>query len=162
MFPNELEENQSIDLTCSADVGSPRGNIKIWKLFKNSDTLELIYTSSSTTNKTNICTEFINVTTTYNVTREDNGVSFRCSSQNNLTRGSGPSKDSQNISVLCRYTNGKKIRQMLKFCFTIYVSNILKNFLSIFKVLLIPGVRLLLVDFKVSKYTNSLNDNLND
>lgn len=131
VFPNQLEENQSISLTCRADVGSPPGNITIWKNLKNSNTPVLIDTFNSINNKTDNCTQFINVT--YTVTRHDNGASFQCSSQNNLTRGPGPSKDSQNISVLCRYTNGKKIRQLLKFCLTIYVSNILKNFLSIFK-----------------------------
>lgn len=106
MFPNQLEENQSISLTCRADVGSPPGNITIWKNLKNFNTPVLIYTSNSTNNKTDNCTKFINVT--YTVTRDDNGASFQCSSQNNLTRGPGPIKDSQNISVLCRYTNGKK------------------------------------------------------
>lgn len=131
VFPNQLEENQSISLTCRADVGSPPGNITIWKNLKNSNTPVLIYTSNSINDKTDNCTKFINVT--YTVTRDDNGASFQCSSQNNLTQGPGPSKDSQNISVLCRYTNGKKYVKCLKFCLTIYVSNILKNFLSIFK-----------------------------
>lgn len=119
-FPDELEENQSVSLVCSADVGSPWGNIKIWKISQYSDTTELIYTSNSTNNKTNNCTEFLNVTTTYTVTKYDNGAIFRCSSQNNLTRGLGPSKDSQSISVLCRYTNGKAILQMLTSCLIIY------------------------------------------
>lgn len=29
VFPNELQEKQTINLICSADVGSPKGNIKI-------------------------------------------------------------------------------------------------------------------------------------
>lgn len=117
VFPNELEENQSISLICSADVGSPRGNITIWKLFKNSNTPELIYTSNSTNSKTDNCTEFTNLTATVTatVTRDDNGASFRCSSQNNLTQGPGPSKDSQNISVFRRYSNGKKYFKCLNF-----------------------------------------------
>lgn len=118
-FPDELEENQSVSLVCSADVGSPWGTIKIWKISQYSDKPELIYTSNSTNNKINNCTELINVTTTYTVTRDDNGAIFRCSSQNNLTRGPGPSKDSQNIYVSCRYKNGKVILQMLKFCLNI-------------------------------------------
>lgn len=99
-FPNEMEENQSITLTCSANVGSPRGYIQIWKY---SDTHQLIYTSNSTNSKTNNCTKFINVTTTYTVSKDDNGAIFRCSSQNNLTRGPGPSKISSRISVTCMY-----------------------------------------------------------
>lgn len=119
-FPDELEENQSVSLVCSADVGSPWGTIKIWKISQYSDTTELIYTSNSTNNKTDNCTNVLNVTTTYTVTRDDNGAIFRCSSQNNLTRGPGPSKDSQSILVLCRYTNGKAILQMLTSCLIIY------------------------------------------
>lgn len=104
MFPNEIQENQSIKLTCSADVGSPSGYITISKLFMNSGTSPwLIYTSNSTNNKTDNCTEYINVTTTYTVTREDNGAIFQCSSQNNLTEGPGPSKKSSRISVTCMY-----------------------------------------------------------
>lgn len=103
MFPNELEENQSISLTCRADVGSPLGNITIWKNLKNSNTLVLIYTSNSTNYKTDNCTEIINVTTTYNVTRDDNGAMFRCSSQNYLTSRPGPNKESSRISVTCMY-----------------------------------------------------------
>lgn len=32
---SELEEKQSISLTCNAEVGRPRGNIQIWKNFQN-------------------------------------------------------------------------------------------------------------------------------
>lgn len=98
VLPDRLEENQSISLICSADVGSPRGNITIWKISDNSDTPEFIYVSNYTNNKTDSCTEIINFT--FSVSREDNDASFRCSSQNNMTKGPGPSKDSQKISVL--------------------------------------------------------------
>lgn len=105
VFPNELDENQSISLICSADVGSPRGYTQIWKISRNSIVPILIHTSNSKNNKTENCTEYINITTTYTVTRKDNGAIFICSSQNNFTRGPGPRKESQTISVLCRYTN---------------------------------------------------------
>lgn len=105
VFPEKLDENQSLSLTCSADVGSPQGYIQILKFFENSDKLDLIYKSNSTINKTENCTEYINVTATYTVTREDNGAVFRCSSQNGLTQGPGRSRESNKISVLCRYTN---------------------------------------------------------
>lgn len=104
VYPDELEENQSISLTCRADVGSPRGYINIWKILKNSNDPVLIYTSNSINNKTENCTEYINITTTHTVIRDDNGASFRCSSQNNFTQGPGSSKNSKKISVLCRYT----------------------------------------------------------
>lgn len=104
VFPNELQENETISLNCSADVGTPRGNIQIWILSKNSDIPpELIYTFNSTSYKTNNCTEIINMTTTYTVTRKDNGARFRCTSQNNLTLRPGPIKDSSRISVTCMY-----------------------------------------------------------
>lgn len=103
LFPNELEENQFINMICNADVGSPQGRIMIWKNFQNNDTLELIYASKDTTNQTESCTEF-RVNVTYTVTRDDNGALFRCSSQNNFTRGPGPYRDSLKIAVICMYT----------------------------------------------------------
>lgn len=102
MFPNELEENQSITLNCSAYVGSPPGNIQIRKIPQYSDTPELIYTSNSTSNITGTC-QLINVTTTYTVTKKDHGAIFQCSSKNNLTQGPEPIKKSSRISVLCMY-----------------------------------------------------------
>lgn len=103
VFPKDLEENQSISLMCSADVGGPRGNILIWRIPQNSDTPKLVYTSNSTNDTTENCTGNINVTTTYTVTKEDNGSLFRCSSQNNLTQGQGPSKESPRIIVICMF-----------------------------------------------------------
>lgn len=101
LFHTKLEENQSLSLICSADVGSPRGYIQIWKYLENFKP-ELIYTSSSTTNNTGSCTETINIT--FTVTRDDNGAFFRCSSQNSLTRGQEASRKSPKITVICRYT----------------------------------------------------------
>lgn len=114
-FPDELEENQSVSLVCSADVGSPWGNIKIWKISQISDAPELIYTSNSTNNKTDNCTNFLNVTTTYTVTRDDNGAVFRCSSQNNLTEGTGNSKESKKMTVICMYGHFHVVILNLKF-----------------------------------------------
>lgn len=103
LFPNELEENHSIRLICKADVGSPQGTIKIWKLFKN-NTSELVYVSNTTTNKTENCTEIIHLNATYTVTRDDHGAVFRCSSQNNFIQGQGPYRDSSKITVICIFT----------------------------------------------------------
>lgn len=103
VFPIEVIENQSLSLTCSADVGSPRGYVQIWKTAEYYNTPKLIYTSNFTNDKTDNCTEFINVTFTYTVTREDNGAIFQCSSQNNLTQGTGPTKGPQRITVICMY-----------------------------------------------------------
>lgn len=103
LFPNELEENHSINLICKANVGSPQGTIKIWKLFKN-NTSEMVYVSNTTTNNTENCTEFLNVNATYTVTKDDNGAVFRCSSQNNFIQGQGPHMDSSKITVICIFT----------------------------------------------------------
>lgn len=103
LSPNELDENQSISIFCSANVGSPLGNIKIWKISQYNNTPVLIHESKATTNKTENCTEFIGGHFTYTVTRDDNGAVFRCSSQNNFTQGAGPYRDSIKISVICLY-----------------------------------------------------------
>nr|XP_034318790.1 neural cell adhesion molecule 1-like [Crassostrea gigas] len=100
MSSNELEENKSISLTCNADVGSPQGYVQILKIPEYSNTPEVIYTSNTTNIRTENCTEYINVTTTHTVTREDNGAVFLCSSQNGLTQGLGPNRESSKITVI--------------------------------------------------------------
>lgn len=100
VLPNELEEGESITLICSADIGSPLGNIQMWKKHHNNNTYELIYTSNTTNNRTENCTDSINVTTTHTVTRKDNRALFRCSSQNNLTKDQVPSRESSTITVI--------------------------------------------------------------
>lgn len=105
IFPNELQENQSINFICRANVGSPKGNIKIWKISQISNISEVIYVSNFTNQKAEFCPEVVNVNTSYTVTRDDNGAFFRCSSQNDLTPDPGPGKDSSKISVICMYKN---------------------------------------------------------
>lgn len=104
LFPNESEEYHSISLICNADVGSPQGTIKIWKMSQNIETPELIYVSNTTTNKTENCSEFLSVNVTYTVTRDDNEAIFRCSSHNNFNQGPGSHRDSSKIAVLCIVT----------------------------------------------------------
>ena len=96
---NELEENSSVGLNCSADVGAPKGNIKIWKFAQNSNTPEMIYTSANI--HTENCTNYVSVSHMFTVIRGDNGTLFQCSSQNSLNDGVGPSLKSKRISVLC-------------------------------------------------------------
>lgn len=103
VLPNKLEEGESITLICSADIGSPLGNIQMWKKHHISNIYELIYTSNTTNNRTEDCTDSVNVTTTYTVTRKDNRALFRCSSQNNLTKDQLPSRESSTITVICMY-----------------------------------------------------------
>ena len=102
VFPNISKENQSITLSCSADVGAPNGNIKIWKLAKNSNVTELIVTSNTSDYNAENCTKFVNVTFSYTVSRDENGATFLCSSQNILNKGVGPSLESK-ISVKCKF-----------------------------------------------------------
>lgn len=113
MLPSELDEKQSISLTCNADVGRPRGNIQIWKILQNLKSSELIFTSNST--ETENCTEYVNDTLILPVTREDNGAVFRCSSQNDFTKEPRPSRESSKITVICMYLN----TYILELCFLI-------------------------------------------
>nr|XP_022323905.1 opioid-binding protein/cell adhesion molecule-like isoform X5 [Crassostrea virginica] len=94
---DELEEKSSVGLNCSADVGAPKGNIKIWKLAQNSNTPELIYTSKEI--HTENCTNSVNISHMYKVMRGDSGALFQCSSQNSYNDGVGPSLISERISV---------------------------------------------------------------
>lgn len=103
VHPTNLEEKQSISLTCNAEVGRPRGNVQIWKIFQIIKPSELMFTSNST--ETENCTECVNVTLIFHVKRNDNGAIFRCSSQNKYTKEPGPRKDSSKITVTCMYTN---------------------------------------------------------
>lgn len=103
VHPSDLEEKQSISLTCNAEVGRPRGNVQIWQIFQIIKPSELIYTSNST--ETENCTEYVNVTLIFPVTRNDNGAIFQCSSQNKYTKEPGLRKDSSKITVTCMYTN---------------------------------------------------------
>lgn len=120
MFPNKVEENQSITIHCIADVGSPRGYIQIWKKTEKSNTYKVIYKSNTTNSTTENCTELINVTTTFIITREDNGALFGCTSKNNFTKEPIPNSDTSKISVICMY---KKYFMLLHFIFDILHTN---------------------------------------
>ena len=98
---NELEEKSYVGLNCSADVGAPKGNIKIWKLVQNSNTPEIIYTSTDI--HTENCTHSVSVSHMYTVIRGDNEALFHSSSQNSLNNGVGPSLKSGRISVICKF-----------------------------------------------------------
>ena len=100
---HELEERSSVGLNCSADIGAPKGNIKIWKLPQNSNTPEMIYTSALTDINTENCTNYVSVSHMYTVKRSDNGALFQCSSQNSLNNRVGPSLKSDRISVICKF-----------------------------------------------------------
>ena len=94
-------------MSCSANVGAPKGNIQIWKVARNSNKNVLIFTENTSDFKTENCSEFINATFTYTVSRDDNGALFLCSSQNVLNNeAGGPSLESQiYVSVKCKLKN---------------------------------------------------------
>ncbi|XP_062605673.1 cell adhesion molecule 3-like [Saccostrea cucullata] len=121
---DQLEENQSVHLICAADVGNPAGNIKIWKVPEKTNIPEIVVTSHSSNNKTKKCTTFLNVITEYKVSRNDNGIKFLCSSQNDLTQDPGPGRYSQRISVL--YGPGTPIITLLPFKDIYYTGDDLK------------------------------------
>ena len=98
---NALEKKSSVGLNCSADVGAPKGYIKIWKHAQNSNTSEMIYTSKEI--HTENCTKSVSVSHMYKVIRGDNGAVFQCSSQNSLNDGVGPRLKSERISVICKF-----------------------------------------------------------
>ena len=100
VYPNELEEHRSLILSCGADVGAPKGSIKIWKLKSDSNSAIMLFKSNKSGYKTEDCREFIN--TTYTVSRDDNGALFQCSSQNVLNKEAGPMLESRRISVRCK------------------------------------------------------------
>ncbi|XP_055996650.1 nectin-3-like [Ostrea edulis] len=102
IYPNNsLEENDTVTLSCYANVGNPDGYIAIWRVDKTSTTPALLLNETNTVGKkTENCTTLINATVTYTVFWNDNGTFFRCSSQNRQTQGRVPSRDTNPINVL--------------------------------------------------------------
>eukprot|EP00105_Crassostrea_gigas_P026094 XP_011446899.1 PREDICTED: leucine-rich repeats and immunoglobulin-like domains protein 1 isoform X3 [Crassostrea gigas] len=92
--PNiSLEEHGMVKLSCVGDVGNPQGSLKIWKIYKTTNTKHLIKNESEDYADVEKCTHIVNLTTTYNLTKEDNGAVFRCSSQNQYTTEPVPATD---------------------------------------------------------------------
>lgn len=89
-------------LSCVGDVGNPQGSLKIWKTYKNSSTKQLLKYESEVKSDTVNCTHIANLTTTYNLTKEDNGAIIRCSSQNQYTTEPAPATDIGPIEVFCK------------------------------------------------------------
>lgn len=101
--PNSsLEEHGMVKLTCVGDVGNPQGSLKIWKLFKKSNTTQLFINESEVKSDTENCTHIVNLTTIYNPKKEDNGAVFRCSSQNQYTKEPAPAIDTEPLEVFCK------------------------------------------------------------
>lgn len=89
-------------LSCVGDVGNPQGSLKIWKIQKQSNTKQLLKNESEVKSDAENCTHIVNLTTTYNLTKEDNGAVFRCSSQNQYTAEPVPAIDIEPKDVFCK------------------------------------------------------------
>lgn len=90
-----------VKLSCVGDVGNPKGSLKIWKIHRQSNTKQLLKHESEGISDTKNCTHIVNLTTFYNLTKEDNGAVFRCSSQNQYTTEPVPAIDMEPIDVFC-------------------------------------------------------------
>lgn len=90
-------------LSCVGDVGNPQGSLKIWKIYKNSNTKQLLKNESEVKSDTVNCTHIVNLTTTHNLTKDDNGAVIRCSSQNQYTKEPVPATDIGPIEVFCKF-----------------------------------------------------------
>lgn len=91
-----------VKLSCVGDVGNPQGSLKIWKIRKQSNTKHLLKNESEVYADVENCTHIVNLTTTYNLTKEDNGAVFRCSSQNQYTTEPVPATEIGPLEVFCK------------------------------------------------------------
>lgn len=92
-----------VKLSCVGDIGNPQGSLKIWKIYKTSNTNQLLQNESEVNSDTENCTYIVNLTTTYNLTKEDNGAVIRCSSQNQYTNEPAPATDIGPIEIFCKW-----------------------------------------------------------
>lgn len=93
-----------VNLSCSANVGNPEGLIEIWKEYKTSQVYELLGNTSVVYRDIENCTSIANLTVTYNLTRQDNGAMFRCSSRNKYTNNQIPAVHIGPVNVFCKLT----------------------------------------------------------
>lgn len=93
-----------VNLTCSARVGNPQGLLEIWRQNKTSQVYELLGNTSDVYRDIENCTSIANLTVTYNLTRQDNGAMFRCSSRNKYTNNQIPAVHIGPVNVFCKLT----------------------------------------------------------
>lgn len=103
----ETLENDDIFLSCTADVGKSPGYVKWWR-FRADKSISLISQSETLSDEAGTCIFITTANTTYQVTREDIGAFFRCTSHNNITQDQGPEenphyRDTEKINVFCEY-----------------------------------------------------------
>ncbi|XP_078331070.1 uncharacterized protein LOC144624919 isoform X2 [Crassostrea virginica] len=95
-----LEEYSAVNLSCSANVGRPRGMVTIWKQSISSDErIQLGSSSSSVTDNRN-CSVYANLLITYNLSRSDHDFIFSCTSKNIHTNDPAPSIEVGPITIL--------------------------------------------------------------
>ena len=102
----QTQEYNEILLACTADVGKPPGYVTWWR-FRADDGIVMIGQSDLIEDEAGNCEFFASVNTTYEVSKEDNGAFFRCTSDSNVTDGPGPEdsnlyRDTEKINVLCK------------------------------------------------------------
>ena len=81
----QTQEYNEILLACTADVGKPPGYVTWWR-FRADDGIVMIGQSDLIEDEAGNCEFFASVNTTYEVSKEDNGAFFRCTSDSNPIR----------------------------------------------------------------------------
>lgn len=103
VYPNNsVEEHETLNIACVADVGSPHGSLAIWELNVSSNNSTLLKNTSEVYIDTHKCTFFASLTITYKVSRHNNGAYFMCSSRNKFTKEPAPAAKFGRIEVLCK------------------------------------------------------------
>lgn len=93
-----------VNLSCSANVGSPQGVLEIWREDKTSPNIESLGVTSVVYKDIESCRSIANLTVTYSLTRQDNGAMFRCSSQNKYSKEPFPDVEIGPMDILCKST----------------------------------------------------------
>lgn len=102
MHPNiSLEEHALVNITCLANVGNQNGILTIWKLSKTLDQNALLMNSSLVDKKTENCKTMAYLSLLYNLSRHDNGATFRCTSQNGHSKNL--SREVESVEVFCKF-----------------------------------------------------------
>lgn len=93
-------------------MGSPQGSLALWTKKETSSTWEQLKNTSDIQNSN--CTYIANLTETYTLTRQDNGVVFRCSSQNQYTREPALATEIGPLEVLCKLSSMSMCHNKIK------------------------------------------------
>lgn len=91
-------------MSCSANVGNPQGLLEIWREHNSSRTGELLGNTSAVYRDIESCISIANLTVIYNITRQDNRASIKCSSRNKNSQEPFPAFDYGPMEILCKLT----------------------------------------------------------